>query len=172
MADDRPEDTGSLPDSDRPKRAPPTIDLKATEVSSATAHAERADAGATAPESAAERRSRAVAAVAPPICAGFALDRCSGLRRGRRRAGDRRRLDAGLARGPAGRAASAAAQCRCDRRSHRARRGPRDKSRQARRAVADPAAAARIEALEKSLAALRGDLARRARKAKSWPRRQ
>ena len=34
MADDRPEDTGSLPDSDRPKRPPPTIDLEATEISS------------------------------------------------------------------------------------------------------------------------------------------
>jgi hypothetical protein len=34
MVDDRPEDTGPLPDPDRPKRAPPTIDLRATEVSS------------------------------------------------------------------------------------------------------------------------------------------
>jgi hypothetical protein len=33
MVDDRPEDTPPLPDSGRPKRAPPTIDLKATEVS-------------------------------------------------------------------------------------------------------------------------------------------
>jgi len=33
MVDDRPEDTGSLPDKERPKRAPPTIDLEATEVS-------------------------------------------------------------------------------------------------------------------------------------------
>jgi hypothetical protein len=36
MVDDRPEDTGSLPDSSRPKRAPPTIELDATEVSSET----------------------------------------------------------------------------------------------------------------------------------------
>lgn len=36
MVDDRPEDTGSLPDSGRPKREPPTIDLQATEVSSET----------------------------------------------------------------------------------------------------------------------------------------
>jgi hypothetical protein len=34
MVDDRPEDTGSPPDPDRPKRAPPTIDLQATEVAS------------------------------------------------------------------------------------------------------------------------------------------
>ncbi|MCK1513825.1 hypothetical protein IVB22_14880 [Bradyrhizobium sp. 190] len=36
MVDDRPEDTGSLPDSGRPKREPPTIELEATEVSSET----------------------------------------------------------------------------------------------------------------------------------------
>jgi hypothetical protein len=36
MVDDRPEDTGSPPDSSRPKREPPTIDLEATEVSSET----------------------------------------------------------------------------------------------------------------------------------------
>ncbi|NOJ39418.1 COG4223 family protein [Bradyrhizobium australiense] len=36
MVDDRPEDTGSLPDSGRPKREAPTIDLDASEVSSET----------------------------------------------------------------------------------------------------------------------------------------
>jgi hypothetical protein len=36
MVDDRSEETGSLPDSGRPKREPPTIDLEATEVSSET----------------------------------------------------------------------------------------------------------------------------------------
>jgi hypothetical protein len=36
MVDDRPEDTGSLPDSGRPKREPPTIELEATEISSET----------------------------------------------------------------------------------------------------------------------------------------
>jgi len=39
MVDDRPEENGSLPDQERPKRAPPTIDLEATEVSSAPPHA-------------------------------------------------------------------------------------------------------------------------------------
>jgi len=32
MVDDRPEETGSPPDQERPKRAPPTIDLEATDV--------------------------------------------------------------------------------------------------------------------------------------------
>ena len=42
MVDDRPEDTGSLPDQGRPKREPPTIDLEATEVSSETKSAAEA----------------------------------------------------------------------------------------------------------------------------------
>ena len=49
MVDDRPEDTGSLPDSGRPKREPPTIDLEATEVSSETKNSPEA-----APEPVAE----------------------------------------------------------------------------------------------------------------------
>jgi hypothetical protein len=49
MVDDRPEDTGSLPDSGRPKREPPTIDLEATEVSSETK-----SAAETSPEPVAE----------------------------------------------------------------------------------------------------------------------
>jgi hypothetical protein len=49
MVDDRPEDTGSLPDSGRPKREPPTIDLEATEVSSETR-----SAAETSPEPVAE----------------------------------------------------------------------------------------------------------------------
>ena len=50
MVEDRPEDTGSLPDSDRPKRAPPTIDLEASEVTTEAAPA----SDATPPEAAAE----------------------------------------------------------------------------------------------------------------------
>src|SRR4051812_4461125 len=46
MVDDRPEDTGSPPDSGRPKREPPTIDLEATEVSSETKSAAEASSGA------------------------------------------------------------------------------------------------------------------------------
>ena len=53
MVDDRPEDTGSLPDSSRPKREPPTIELEATEVSSETKSAAGASSEAT-PEPVAE----------------------------------------------------------------------------------------------------------------------
>ena len=48
MVDDRPEDTGSLPDSSRPRREPPTIDLEATEVSSETKSAAGASSEAPA----------------------------------------------------------------------------------------------------------------------------
>jgi hypothetical protein len=48
MVDDRPEDTGSLPESGRPKREPPTIDLEATEVSSETKSAAGASSEAPA----------------------------------------------------------------------------------------------------------------------------
>jgi hypothetical protein len=67
MVDDRPEDTGSLPDSERPKRAPPTIDLEATAVSTAASHRDGAASpadGAAASEPAAE--PDAEAPVAPP----------------------------------------------------------------------------------------------------------
>ena len=72
MVDDRPEDTGSLPDSSRPKREPPTIDLEATEVSSETKSAAGASSEAT-PEPVAEPTPEAAKAsveespvVAPP----------------------------------------------------------------------------------------------------------
>ena len=50
MVDDRPEDTGPLPDPDRPKRAPPTIDLRATEVSSEPPPPEPAEQAQGEPE--------------------------------------------------------------------------------------------------------------------------
>jgi hypothetical protein len=70
MVDDRPEDTGSLPDSGRPKREPPTIDLEATEVSSETKSAAGASPEAT-PEPVAEPTPEAAkASVEEPPVAG------------------------------------------------------------------------------------------------------
>ena len=77
MVDDRPEDTGSLPGSERPKRAAPTIDLEATVVSDETKSSAEAPSGpvpetATATEatplsSAEERPAETVSpSVAPP----------------------------------------------------------------------------------------------------------
>jgi hypothetical protein len=68
MVDDRPEDTGSLPDSGRPKREPPTIELEATEVSSETKSA--AGASSEAPEPASPRRRSAKAPVEESPVAG------------------------------------------------------------------------------------------------------
>ena len=65
MVDDRPEDTGSPAESVRPKRAGPTIDLEATEVSGDTRNA----AGAQ-PEPAPERPP--ASAMFPVITAAFA----------------------------------------------------------------------------------------------------
>src|SRR5688500_11594202 len=70
MVDDRPEDTGSLPDSSRPKREPPTIELEATEVSSETKSAAGAPSEAT-PEPVAEPTPEAAKASVeePPVAA-------------------------------------------------------------------------------------------------------
>lgn len=54
MVDDRPEYQGSLPESERPKREPPTIDLKASEVISETAKASEPASAEAAPEAATE----------------------------------------------------------------------------------------------------------------------
>jgi hypothetical protein len=67
MVDDRPEETGSLPESERPKRAPPTIDLEATDVSTATSHADEAAKSESTAEPAAEPTSEAP--VTPPTAA-------------------------------------------------------------------------------------------------------
>jgi len=54
MSDDRPNETGSMPDSERPKRAPPTIDLQATDVSTAPSQAQGAVQEAAVQEAAAQ----------------------------------------------------------------------------------------------------------------------
>jgi len=70
MAEERPEDTAPSPDSARPKRAPPTIELEATEVSSAAPKPEQpeASADAAASEAAAkpEQPQPETASEAPP----------------------------------------------------------------------------------------------------------
>ena len=167
-----PKNTGPLPDSGRPKRAPPTIDLEATEVSTRPEKRRRRGACARAAPRASARGGlgREQPDRQPrPSAADLALDRRAALRRGRCRAGDRRRLDAGLARDASRAAPPAAAQCRRDRRSHRAHRR-RSNPRPASRRAADPAAAARIGgAGEIARRAARRTRRRRARRPKSSP---
>jgi hypothetical protein len=70
MVDDRPENTESLPDSERPRREPPTIDLKATEVTSESAPASDGAPEAEAePEPASAEAAPAPAPVSPWVIA-------------------------------------------------------------------------------------------------------
>src|SRR5258705_2316177 len=147
MVDDRPEETGSLPDSERPKREPPTIDLEATEVSTEP----QAAAAATAAEPQPESVSEAPAAPAPQPVSSWIVAPLSGA------------VAAALVIGvgwmlgwpPIQPASAPQPNAAIDGLTARIA-GLESKS---GKAVADPAAAARTEALEKSLAALRTELA-------------
>jgi hypothetical protein len=147
MVDDRPEETGSLADSERPKREPPTIDLEATEVSTEP----QAAAAATAAEPQPESVSEAPAAPAPQPVSPWIVAPLSGA------------VAAALVIGvgwmlgwpPIQPASAPQPNAAIDGLTARIA-GLESKS---GKAVADPAAAARTEALEKSLAALRTELA-------------
>ena len=67
MVDERPEDTGSLPGEGRPKREPPTIDLEATEVSSDTKRADGASSEAPSPEPTSEAPATPEISSVPPV---------------------------------------------------------------------------------------------------------
>ena len=172
MVDDRPEDTGSLPDSGRPKRAPPTIDLEATEVSSETHSAGRDAAEPSAapspsPEPAPSRQVRsrprrrpAAAPISPWIIAPVSGAVAAALV-----------IGVGWMLGwPAVQPAAAAApQLNAAAIDDLTARVAGLESKAGKPAVPIPRRRRAIEALEKSLAALRSELATRARKAKSWP---
>lgn len=143
MVDDRPEDTGMTPDSGRPKRAPPTIDLEASEVTGETqdagagAEPERSSRGPSAANS-----SAIIAAITGAAAAALVI------------------LVVWLSGWPAvpttqapqaNAAAIDALTSRVADIEARAVKPPAP--------APDPVAAARIEALEKSLASLRGELA-------------
>lgn len=163
MVDDRPEDTGSPPDSGRPRREPPTIDLKATEVSSETQPA-AADAPAEpAPEAAsASPDSPPVSPPIPPApvsapISPWIVAPVSGA------------VAAALVIGvgwmlgwpavqPAAPAVPQLNAAAIDDLTARIA-GLESKAAKPATAMADPTAAARVESLEKSLAALRGELA-------------
>ncbi len=158
MVDDRPEDTGSPPDSGRPRRTPPTIDLEATEVSSETQPA-AADAPAEpAPEAAsASPDSPPVSPPVPPApisapISPWIVAPVSGA------------VAAALVIGvgwmlgwPAVQPAAAPQLNAASIDDLTARIAGLESK--AAKPAADPAAAARVESLEKSIAALRSDLA-------------
>ena len=160
MVDDRPEDIGPSPDVGRAKRPPPTIDLEASEVSS-----EPRNAGDdTQPEHVSEQPSsrepssqkpssqeRPAAAISAWVVAAVSGAVAASLV-----------IGVGWILGwPAIPATPAAGQINSAVIDDLTARiaGAESKASKAATAAADPASAARIEALEKSLASLRGDVA-------------
>jgi hypothetical protein len=145
MVDERPEDTGPSAESGRPKREGPTIDLEATEVSGDTRQA-AADAQ---PEPSRQRPSASaisaaiVAAVAGAAAAALVLGAAWFLGWNTTLPGAAPPADSAAIDGLAARIASVESRANTA--------GPLP--------AADAAAAARIEALEKSSAALRAELA-------------
>jgi hypothetical protein len=65
MVDDKPEETGSLPDKERPKRPPPTIELEATEVSTEPQSTEPTEPHAAEPHAAGPWAAAPTAAAEP-----------------------------------------------------------------------------------------------------------
>jgi hypothetical protein len=149
MVDDRPEDAGPSAESDRPKREGPTIDLEATEVSGETQHADSSgtDAGArpeptSSRSSASAMTSAVVAAIAGAGAAALVIGAAWFLGWNAPVPEAAPRADTTAIDGLAARVASV-----------------ESKTSTPAAAVPDAAAAARIEALEKSSAALRAELA-------------
>src|SRR5258707_3355835 len=150
MVDDRPEDNGPLGDSSRPRREPPTIDLQATEVSSEPA---KADEGAQAEHAPPEPSPEPVAQPAPQLVSPWAIAPISGAVAGALV------IAVGWVLGwPAVQAPAPAPQFNAAAIDDLTARiaGLETK---AGKPAGDAAAAARMEAVEKSLASLRGELA-------------
>ena len=165
MVDDRPDDIGPSPDLGRAKRPPPTIDLEASEVSSEPRNAgndtqpehvsqepssqERSAGEPSSQQPSSQERPAAaisawvVAAVSGAVAASLVIGVAWIL---------------GWPAIPATPAASQINSAVIDDLSARIA-GAESKASKAATAAADPASAARIEALEKSLASLRGDVA-------------
>jgi hypothetical protein len=144
MVDDKPEDTTPSPDSGRVKRAPPTIDLEASEVSGETANAdEPAQPEPAGREPAAPISPWVVAALSGAVAASLVI--CVGWLLG---------WPAVL---PATSSSPPINATAIDDLATRVA-GIEAKIGKPAAPAADPAMAGRLEALEKSLASLRGDV--------------
>ncbi len=145
MVDERPEDIDPSPDSGRAKRAPPTIDLEATEVSGETRNA----AGEAQPEG--DSEMAAATAISPWVIAAMSGAVAASLVI----------CVAWILGWPAVPATPAAPQVTAAVIDDLAARVASVESRTGKPAAAalDPAVNSRIEALEKSLVSLRGELA-------------
>ena len=152
MDEDRPEDTPLSPDSGRAKRAPPTIDLEASEVSGGKGTSEDTRAGASAapqpkpssPSSSAAISAMVTSAVTGAVTAALVIAAAWYV-------GWPGETASQMAAPPANAAAIDALTSRV----------ADIESRSARPAstMPDPAATARVEALEKSMASLRAEIA-------------
>ena len=151
MVDDRPEDTGPLPEQGRAKREPPTIDLEATEVSSDTQKAAAAEEPGPIRAAARGVERFPPAIIAAPSPAPAPPRWCSAPRW---LAG----WPAPMRRQPPLPGQSQVNSAAIDDLAARLA-GVESRVSKPAAAAPDPAAAARAEALEKSLAALRGELA-------------
>jgi len=153
MVDDRPEDNGPLGDSGRPKREPPTIELEATEVSSETPKAESGaqadqEPSGPSPAPASEPISRPVSKPVSP----WAIAPISGA------VAATLVIAVGWVLGwPAVQAPTPVPQLNAAAIDDLTVRIAGLETKTGKPAT-DPAAAARIEAMEKSLAALRGEI--------------
>jgi hypothetical protein len=147
MAEDSPEHAPPQPESGRPRRAPPTIDLEASEVSGETRNA-AADAQ---PEPISPEPPAAISPISPWVIAAVSGAVAASLVI----------CVAWMLGWPAVPATPAAPQVNAAVIDDLAARIASVESRTGKPAAAalDPAAAARVEALEKSLGALRGELA-------------
>ncbi len=161
MVDDRPENQGSLPESERPKREPPTIDLEASEVKGETAQASEPETPEAAPEVPTEALAAEPApqpAPAPTPVSPWIVAPVSGAVAAALVIGVGWMLGwpavQPAANPPAPQLNAAAIDDLTGRLA-----GLETKISKPATPVADPAASARIDALEKSLTALRGELA-------------
>jgi hypothetical protein len=154
MVDDRPEDTGP-PDAGRARREPPTIDLEATEVSTETQAAAAGVEPEPKPEPEPEAPRASKGTMAAAIIAAFSGASAAALVLG---AAWFAGWPLAASPPPAPQVNSLISSAAVD---DLAARLASIESKVARPAAAtpDPAAASRAEALEKSLAALRGELA-------------
>ena len=147
MVDDRPEATGPSPDTGRIRREPPTIDLEATEVSAETA-APAPGAEPEKPSSPRPAASRSSAALISAISGASAAALVLGVA-----------WFAGWPATPAPAPAPQINSAAIDDLAARLASVEVRVSKPPAAATPDPAAAARADAVEKSLAALRGELA-------------
>lgn len=155
MVDDRPEDTGPSPEPGRARREPPTIDLEATEVSAETqaAAASVEPEPEPKPEPAAPRAS--TGAMSAALIAAFSGASAAALVLG---AAWFAGWPASPPPAPAPQVNSLISSAAVDGLAARVA-SIESKAAVSAAAAPDPAAASRVEALEKSLAALRGELA-------------